>query len=155
MKKRLFQRSGDDLPGFLLTLKCTSFSLRKYQKAHHSSVPGSSSNPPLMITPSFLSPAASMAPHVSGLCDHLLTHISSHESSGHIPVYLGSFTSVGLFHCLISSYKQLGPLSPSHLDPSGVRPIWDLFRAMPQPVLPSGLLQTYIASAINCPPNTA
>lgn len=47
MKKRLFQRSRDHLPGFLLTPKCTCFSFRKYQEAHHSSVPGSSSHPPL------------------------------------------------------------------------------------------------------------
>lgn len=47
MKKRLFQRSRDHLPGFLLTSKCTSFSFLKYQKSHHSSVPGSSRNPPL------------------------------------------------------------------------------------------------------------
>lgn len=45
MKKRLFQRSRDHLPGFLLTPKCTSFSFHKYQKAHHSSAPASSRNP--------------------------------------------------------------------------------------------------------------
>lgn len=45
-KKSLFQRSRDHLPGFLLTSKCTSFSFLKYQKSHHSLVPGSSRNPP-------------------------------------------------------------------------------------------------------------
>lgn len=47
MKKRLFQRSRDHLPGFLLTPKCSSFSFSKYQKSHHSLVPGSSRNSPL------------------------------------------------------------------------------------------------------------
>lgn len=91
MKKRLFQRREDDLPGFLLTLKCTSFSLYKYQNAHHSSVPGSSNEPSLVTSPAPSVLQCCVGPQISVWCTHCLSHTSSHESPGHVSVHSHNF----------------------------------------------------------------
>lgn len=145
MKKRLFRRNEDDLPGFLLTLKCTSFSLHKYQKTHHSSVPGSNNEPSLVTSPASSVLQLPWDPICTPLAPYFIPWVPRTRLCTLMQLRL-----LRSFHCQMP-YKQLGP--PLHIPP---RPLWggthiqDLFRAMPHPVFPfSGLFQRDITSVIN------
>lgn len=154
MKKRLFQRSRDHLPGFLLTPKCTSFSFSNTRKP---------------ITPGSLAAAGThpyillqLPQHCSFrdtsylwfMCSSSYPYLTSCVPRMHLCTLRDLCHPGKVFHCH-TSYNQLGfplPIPP--------RPYWGGSHLGPIPGSPSvlpcpDLLQMYSESAINWLPSTS